>query len=109
MVHKTSRDVLEQPLVSIIMLFHNRKSYLIKAILSVLTQNYCNFELILYGTKTSYIYNGGVGILNVWTTNIQKTNLFEKGITTLLIEVFYYFAIKKYVVYNDVDLSLIHI
>lgn len=59
-----------------------------------------------YGTKTSYIYNGGVGILNVWTTNIQKTNLFEKGITTLLIEVFYYFAIKKHVVYNDVDLIL---
>ena len=30
-----------------------------------------------YGTKTNYIYNKGVGILNVWTTNIQKTNLFE--------------------------------
>lgn len=59
-----------------------------------------------YRAKTNYNYNGGVGILNVWTTNIQKTNLFEKGITTLLIEVFYYFAIKKHLVYNDLDLIL---
>ena len=39
-----------------------------------------------YGKKTEYIQEGGVRILIVWTTNIQKTNFFEKGITTLFIE-----------------------
>ncbi len=59
-----------------------------------------------YGNKTKYIQEGGVRILNVWTTNIQKTNLLEKGITTLLIEFYFYLAIKKYVNYKDVDLIL---
>lgn len=56
--------------------------------------------------KTKYYTNGGVEILKVWTTNIQKTNFIEKGITTLLLEFYYYKAIKKYVNYNDVDLIL---
>ena len=59
-----------------------------------------------YGKKTKYTDKGGVKILNVWTTNIQKTNLFEKGITTLLLEFYYYKAVKKYVNYKDVDLIL---
>jgi glycosyltransferase involved in cell wall biosynthesis len=59
-----------------------------------------------YRNKTKYIQEGGVRILNVWTTNIQKTNLLEKGITTLFLEFFYYKAIKKYVKYKDVDLIL---
>ena len=59
-----------------------------------------------YGKKTKYIQEGSVKILNVWTTNIQKTNLLEKGITTLLLEFYYYKAIKKYVNYKDVDLIL---
>jgi len=59
-----------------------------------------------YGNKTKYIQEGGVRILNVWTTNIQKTNLLEKGITTLFLEFYYYKAIKKYVNYKDVDLIL---
>jgi glycosyltransferase involved in cell wall biosynthesis len=59
-----------------------------------------------YGSKTKYIQEGDVRILNVWTTNIQKTNFFEKGITTLFIEFYFYNAIKKYVNYKDVDLIL---
>jgi hypothetical protein len=59
-----------------------------------------------YGDSTNFLNFEGVSLLNVWTTNIQKTNLVEKGITTLLIEFFYYFAIKKYVNYKDVDLIL---
>lgn len=59
-----------------------------------------------YGNKTKYIQDGDVKILNVWTTNIQKTNLLEKGITTFFLEFYYYKAIKKYVNYKDVDLIL---
>ena len=59
-----------------------------------------------YGHKTKYTKKGGVSILNVWTTNIQKTNLLEKGVTTLFLEFYYYKAIKKYVNYKDFDLIL---
>ena len=59
-----------------------------------------------YGNKTKYIQQSGVRILNVWTTNIQKTNILEKGITTLLLEFYYYKAIKKYINYKDIDLIL---
>jgi glycosyltransferase involved in cell wall biosynthesis len=59
-----------------------------------------------HGNKTKYIQKDCVRILNVWTTNIQKTNLFEKGITTLFLEFYYYKAIKKYVNYEDIDLIL---
>ena len=59
-----------------------------------------------YGNKTIYIQKSGVRILRVWTTNIQKTNILEKGFTTIFLEFFYYKAIRKYVNYNDVDLIL---
>jgi len=59
-----------------------------------------------HGNKTKYIQKDGVRILNVWTTNIQKTNLFEKGITTLFLEFYYFKAIKKHVNYKDIDLIL---
>jgi glycosyltransferase involved in cell wall biosynthesis len=59
-----------------------------------------------HGEKTKFIFNGNVKILKVWTTNFQKTNLIEKGITTLLLEYFYYKAIKKFVKYKEVDLIL---
>jgi hypothetical protein len=59
-----------------------------------------------FGNKTRYIKKDGINILNVWTTNIQKTSLIEKGITTLLIEIYYYLAIKKYCNYKDIDLIL---
>jgi glycosyltransferase involved in cell wall biosynthesis len=59
-----------------------------------------------YGKATSFTKNNGVTILNAWTTNIQKTNILEKGFTTLLIEYFFLFAIKKYLNYNKIDLIL---
>ena len=33
-----------------------------------------------FKNKTNYFTEGKVKILNVWTTNIQKTNIIEKGI-----------------------------
>ncbi len=59
-----------------------------------------------YGNKTKCIQEGGVRMLNVWTTNIQKTNIIEKGITTIFLEFYYYKAIKKYINYKDIDLIL---
>ncbi len=59
-----------------------------------------------YKSPTKYTSNDGVNILSVWTTNIQKTNLIEKGITTILIEFYFYFAIRQYVSYKDFDLIL---
>lgn len=59
-----------------------------------------------YRNSTKLIVSEGVSLLNVWTTNVQKTNLFEKGISTLLIEVLYFLAIKKHVDYRDVNLIL---
>lgn len=46
--------------------------------------------------STSLVDTNGVRILNVKTLNIQKTNVVEKGIGTLLIEQQYINAIKKY-------------
>jgi glycosyltransferase involved in cell wall biosynthesis len=59
-----------------------------------------------HNSSTSLIKKNGVSILNVWTTNIQKTNFFEKGITTLLIEYFFLFAIKKHLYHKDYDLII---
>jgi glycosyltransferase involved in cell wall biosynthesis len=59
-----------------------------------------------YKNKTKLFSQGAVQILNVWSTNIQKTNKLEKGITTLLLEYFYYKAIKKHLNYKDIDLIL---
>ena len=56
--------------------------------------------------STSLLKKNGVSILNVWTTNIQKTNFLEKGITTLLIEFFFLFAINKHLNYKDYDLII---
>lgn len=46
--------------------------------------------------ETSLIESHGVKILNVKTLNVQKTNIVEKGIGTLLIESQFRAAIKKY-------------
>lgn len=48
------------------------------------------------GMKTSIIENNGVHMLNVKTLNIQKTNLIEKGIGTLLLERQFRCSIRKY-------------
>lgn len=57
------------------------------------------------GQKTHVIDEEGVRILKVRTLNIQKTNIIEKGIGTLLIENQYKAAIKKYL--GDVKFDLI--
>lgn len=57
------------------------------------------------GKQTSLVDSHGVKILNVKTLNIQKTNIVEKGIGTLLIESQFKAAIKKYL--SDVSFDLI--
>lgn len=55
--------------------------------------------------KTGLIEYNGVHVLNVKTLNIQKTNIVEKGIGTLLLENQYKAAIKKYL--SDIKFDLI--
>ena len=57
------------------------------------------------GHSTCLVESHGVHILNVKTLNIQKTNVLEKGIGTLLIERQFKSAIKKYL--GDVRFDLI--
>ena len=57
------------------------------------------------GQETSLVDSHGVKILNVKTLNVQKTNIVEKGIGTLLIENQFKSAIKKYL--GDVKFDLI--
>ena len=59
-----------------------------------------------FGKKTELIESDGVKILGVKTLNIQKTNVVEKGIGTLLIESQYKSAIKKYLKGVKFDLVL---
>ena len=56
--------------------------------------------------ETHIIETGGVKILKVKTLNIQKTNVVEKGIGTLLIERQYQSAIKKHL--SGVSFDLIY-
>ncbi len=57
------------------------------------------------GQETSLVDSHGVKILNVKTLNVQKTNIVEKGIGTLLIESQFKSAIKKHL--DDVKFDLI--
>jgi hypothetical protein len=57
------------------------------------------------GLETSLTMSKGVHILNVRTLNVQKTNIVEKGIGTLLIESQFKAAIIKYL--GDVKFDLI--
>lgn len=57
------------------------------------------------GQDTSLVESHGVKILNVKTLNVQKTNIVEKGIGTLLIESQFKAAIKKYL--GDMKFDLI--
>lgn len=59
-----------------------------------------------YNQVTQFVHLNGVSILKVWTPNFQKTNNIEKGITTLVIENIFFYAIKKYINYKKVDLIL---
>lgn len=58
-----------------------------------------------FGLQTSLTKTDGVNVLNVRTLNIQKTNVVEKGLGTLLIERQYKQAIKKHL--GDVKFDLI--
>lgn len=49
-----------------------------------------------FGKKTHLIESEHCQILKIWTLNIQKTNIIEKGIGTLLLERQFDKAIKKY-------------
>lgn len=55
--------------------------------------------------STGIIESNGAKILKVKTLNIQKTNIVEKGIATLLLERQYLHAINKY--WRDVKFDLI--
>ena len=57
------------------------------------------------GQNTSLVGSHGVKILNVKTLNVQKTNIVEKGIGTLLIESQFKSAIKNFL--GDVKFDLI--
>lgn len=56
------------------------------------------------GQETSFVESHGVNILNVKTLNVQKTNIVEKGIGTLLIETQFKVAIEKYLGHVKFDL-----
>ena len=58
-----------------------------------------------FGLKTSLTDVDGVKVLNVRTLNIQKTNVIEKGIATILLESQYKAAVKRYL--SDVSFDLI--
>ncbi len=55
--------------------------------------------------KTELIKQGDTSILKVKTLNIQKTNIIEKGLGTVLIEWQFYSAIKKY--FKDIKFDLV--
>ena len=55
--------------------------------------------------KTELIKSGKLKVLKVKTLNIQKTNLLEKGLATLVIEYQYLFSIKKY--FKDIKFDLV--
>ena len=57
-----------------------------------------------YDQKTSLRENNGINILGVQTLNLQKTNIFEKGVGTILIDYQFKNAIKKYLKDQTFDL-----
>lgn len=57
------------------------------------------------GKSTRYSNENGVMVLRQWTLNLTKTNVLEKGISTILIEAQFNKAIKKY--FNDVKFDLV--
>lgn len=59
-----------------------------------------------YRNKTGLFEYDGVSILKVQTFNLQKTNLIEKGIGTLLLEYQFKRAIKKYLADIFIDLVI---
>ncbi len=59
-----------------------------------------------YKKKTTFLNSDGVHILQVWSPNIQKANIVEKGIGTLMLERSYLKGIKKYLDHINFDMVL---
>lgn len=59
-----------------------------------------------YNKKTNLVYEDKVTILNVWTPNIQKTNIIEKGFGTLILEFIFKKAINKFFKNEKFDLIM---
>jgi glycosyltransferase involved in cell wall biosynthesis len=59
-----------------------------------------------YNRKTNLKYENKVTILNVWTPNIQKTNIIEKGFGTLVLEFIFKKAISKFFKNEKFDLII---
>lgn len=59
-----------------------------------------------YKEKTTIKKNDGITILSIRSLNIQKTNLFEKGIGTISLESLYLKKVKKYLPFLKVELVL---
>lgn len=58
-----------------------------------------------FNIQTNFSTKDGVQILYVKTLNIQKSNIIEKGISTILLEYQYNHAVKKYI--NNVKFDII--
>jgi glycosyltransferase involved in cell wall biosynthesis len=59
-----------------------------------------------YNKQTNLIYEDKVTILNVWTPNIQKTNIIEKGFGTIILEFIFKKAINKFFKNEKFDLIM---
>lgn len=59
-----------------------------------------------YGERTSIHQNKGVSILKVWTPNIQKSNIIEKGIGTICLEFLFQKAINRFLKKKKFDLIM---
>lgn len=59
-----------------------------------------------YNKKTNLVNEDKVTILNVWTPNIQKTNIIEKGFGTLILEFLFKKAINKFFKNEKFDLIM---
>jgi len=58
------------------------------------------------GKATEYSNENGIMVLRQWTLNLTKTNILEKGLSTVLIEKQFIMAIKKYFVDVKFDLMI---
>lgn len=58
-----------------------------------------------YKQSTALIEQNGVHILKIWTLNLQKVNVLEKGVGTLLIEYQYLAAVRKYL--SDIKFDIV--
>jgi glycosyltransferase involved in cell wall biosynthesis len=58
-----------------------------------------------YNQPTSCSNNEGVKVLNIWTLNVQKTILIEKGVCTLVLDLQFQSGVKKY--FHDIKFDLV--